>query len=160
MQCLGQQRRSGSSCGTLGCHPSIVPAIRLQGKAPKSDSLLGVRYAQGYAICKPAAVEQLVSWVHGLHERIASPPGIRSTLAALAFAWKFRHAAAYRIRVDVDDCPLHGFFMQRGLRGSDVDLWHRQSHAAAEPAQRERASRAVRDWLSERVAESIAAASI
>ncbi len=122
--------------------------------------ILGVRYAQGYAICKPAAVEQLVSWVHGLHERIASPPGIRSTLAALAFAWKFRHAAAYRIRVDVDDCPLHGFFMQRGLRGSDVDLWHRQSHAAAEPAQRERASRAVRDWLSERVAESIAAASI
>ncbi len=109
--------------------------------------VLGVRFAQGYAICRPVPLPELIAWAGSPQARRASPPVVRTHLGALAFSWKFRHASAYRVRSDARACPLHRFLARSGLEGSAADRLHHESHAAARPEQREQASRALRDWL-------------
>ena len=109
--------------------------------------ILGVRLAQGYAICRPVALPELIARARLPLQPQAPDLPVQTHLGALAFSWKFRHASAYRMRSDACACPLHRFLARHGLEGSPADRLHRASHGAAQPEQREQASRALRDWL-------------
>ncbi len=90
--------------------------------------ILGAHYGQGYALAKPMAADELITW----HQHFTMPiqvGGIQTFLGALTYHWWFMHHEHHEHPTQEADCPITNFLVAQGLQGCEVSDWHTQVHA-------------------------------
>ena len=121
----------------------------------EAAAVLGAQFGQGYALARPMPCSAIKAWSD--HFRLPVAPGgsvLTTYLGALAYQWQYSDVGGGLHPLASEQCPLHRFFLERGLGRSEAARWHALLHEHHADALE--SSRLLSQWLADRVADSAA----